>query len=57
MTSLTALRAFNRFVDTLEDCVNAAANFRSAMEEASKSLKENEPPTQFGAFLGGFMKA
>ena len=30
--------ALKRFVDTLEDSVNAAANFRSAMEEASKSL-------------------
>jgi len=48
--------ALKRFVDTLEDCVKAAANFRPAMESAGASLKNDEPPMQFGSILGGFMR-
>ena len=48
--------ALKQFADTLEHCCTAAANFRPAMEEAGKSLKENEPPAQFGTLLGGFMQ-
>ena len=48
--------ALRKFIDTLEDCVKAAANFGPAMESAGESLKNDEPPAQFGSLLGGFMR-
>ena len=48
--------ALRKFIDTLEDCVKAAANFGPAMESASKSLGNDEPLTPFGSFLGGFIR-
>jgi len=45
-----------QFVDTLEDCVKAAANFIPAIEAADMSLKDGEMPTGFGTLLGGFMQ-
>ncbi|MBQ7649835.1 MAG: type III secretion system chaperone [Victivallales bacterium] len=48
--------ALRKFIDTLEDCVKAAANFGPAMESADKSLEKDEPPMQFGALLNGFIR-
>jgi len=48
--------ALRKFIDTLEDCVKAAANFGPAMESAGKSLNNDEPPMQFGSLLGGFIR-